>query len=756
MRFRLTKIFLLLPVLIAGSRAAAEVELSVAPTHRIHTEVIKGSKAEFTIDAAGRTSPVNRSIELIGPAEDVRIKVEGCLDFSSIEALVKSLTRPLMTDEEKVKACFYFAVNNFYDRVGSGCDDPLEYVNLWGFSYCGEFGLTLNALWKAAGFNAVFLNPVTLGLPSGHTLSAVYYDNQWHLYDSRLRGYFLNRDNKTVASLIELDRDDNLIRRAVDFTGGMNNSHWSYTTVFLQFFNAQSDWLDGFNAHFDNLTLFNSNCPRWDPRLDLRENEKLTLNWTNQGKWWSRKDLSPRWKELHPGSESVWETVPPIIYANGTLEFNVDPSQLKEQAQDFSGIRAKGGKSPVFQPSAAGKTGYVVYKVRVPYFIPSMSVQAKGYRKNKDDILSVEISTDEGKSWLPLWKAESTGEAIIDLSSDQTQAVTMYSPNKYSYLLRFSLEASKSASDVTLGDIRIVTDLFYRAMSLPSLKQGKNRVVYSDRSMGRHKRELTFNWLEDTNILLSDDRPCDGDEVTLTGLVKNNGNTPASHVVVRFFNGDPAAGGEKIGEDQVIPLIEPGGTGQAQVKWRAVQRQIDASKGFTLSPQKEIRGYGYTHNTLYLQADPEDRLAETDKTNNITSRELIVYNMANLILYHPSFITFDRRGDKVRVSAMVRNQNLYGLLPRAREARNVVVSFFDGQPVRPRRSRSYNIDNLIGETVIPSIAPGEFGTAKVEWDVKGLSGRHLVYVVVDMEDQIPEIWQNGRRTWMPIKKEIVF
>jgi len=174
-------------------------------------------------------------------------------------------------------------------------------------------------------------------------MSAVYYDNQWHMYDAELRCYFLNRDNKTVASLLDLDRDDNLIRRAVDYSGSMNNAQWPFTTVFLNYFNAQSDWLDGFNAHFDNLTLFNRNCPRWDPRLDLRENEKLTLNWSNQGKWWSRKDLSARWQELHKGEGLDSKEMPPAIYANGTLEYRVDPGKFTKQAQDFSGIRAKRG-----------------------------------------------------------------------------------------------------------------------------------------------------------------------------------------------------------------------------------------------------------------------------------------------------------------------------------------------------------------------------------------------------------------------------
>ena len=741
-------------LLIGFTRISAAIDLSVAPAVQSHTEIIKGSQAQFNIEAQGRTPPVNRNIVLKGPAQDIRIKLDGSLDFNSLKALASSIASENMTDEEKAKACFYYAVNNFYDRGSSGCDDPLEYLNLWGFSYCGEFALTLNALWHAVGFRTVFLNPVTLGLPTGHVISSVYYDNQWHMFDSRLRGYFLNRDNKTIASRMELDREDELIRRGMDFTGGMNNGHWHYTTMFLQFFNTQSDWMDGFNAHFDNLTLFNNNCPQWDSRLNLRNGEKLTLNWTDEGKWWSRKDLSPRWQEIHPGEGQDSRTIRPIIFANGTLEFNIDPGSYKKQARDYSGIKVKGDRLKLFQPSSAGKKGFVVYEVKVPYFIPSMHLEATGFKKSSGDAISIDISTDEGKTWIPLWKAEKIGELNIDLSTEQTQAVTMYSPNKYSYLLRLNLDAAQSARDVSLGDIRIVTDLYYRPVILPALQNGINRLTYSDKSRGSHRRELTFSWLENTNILLSDDQPCVGDKIEITALVANKGDIPASNVMVCFYDGDPEKGGIKIGGDQVIPLIKPGGTGKAVVTWSAAQRQIDSSKGFSIALQKDLMGY--THNTLFVVVDPEQTVAEIDEANNLTSRDVVVFNMANLILYHPSFISFDRRGDKVRISAMVRNQNLYGLLPKAREARNVSVRFFDGQPVQPRGFRGYKMDNLIGEVHIPSIAPGEFGKAKVDWNVKGLTGRHVVYVVVDMEDKIPEIWQNGRSTWMPIKKEIVF
>ena len=155
---------------------------------------------------------------------------------------------------------------------------------------------------------------------------------------------------------------------------------------------------------------------------------------------------------------------------------------------------------------------------------------------------------------------------------------------------------------------------------------------------------------------------------------------------------------------------------------------------------------GYTHNTLFVQVDPQDRIAESDENNNLTSRDLIVYNKADLVLYHPSFIEFHRNGDRVRVSAMVRNHNLYGLLPKAREARDLLVQFYDGPP--------QNGAPLIGEAVIPEIPPGEFGTARVQWDVSGLSGRHVVHIRIDPNDRIPEKWQTSRRKYMQIKKAI--
>lgn len=726
---------------LAAAQSFAAVDLTVAPVERQFSATVKGNSAAFDITASGQTPPVMRALEITGPAENVTLHVAGGPDFSSIEALSQSLVRPGMTDEEKVKAIFYFAVTHLYDRGSQGCDDPLEYVSLYGHSFCGNYGLLLNALWRAAGFETVFLNPV-IGMPSGHTITAVKYDGSWHMYDSRLRGYFLNRDNHTIASLVELDRDDFLLRRGLDYGFRMNN-HWDFFTILTNYHNAESDWYDGQNAHFDNRSLFHETCPVWDGTLDLRQGERVVLGWDQRGEWWNRKDLSPRWQQLHRNEGREATTVPPLIYANGSLTFDIDPSLLASQALERSGVRAASG---AFIPEKDGSSGSVVYRVRAPYFIPRMQVRALASLAGPGDRVAVELSADSGATWIKLGEASGAGEHKLDFTSDETQRSTMYSTDKYSYRVRFTLNAGGKAAGCVLRDVRLTSGLFYRPEILPALRSGLNRITWRDTQRGGPARRMTLRWLEDSNITFSEDSPCEDDSVTITAKVSNRGDETARNVRVRFWNGEPEKGGKLIGEN-VIPEIASGNSSQTSLGWRAEKYHPGASHGISLASGAVVPGY--THNTIYVQADPESELSESDESNNTTSRELIVYNKANLVLVDPSFLTFSRQGETVRLTALVRNQNLYGWLTRAREAREVVVRFYDGQPTAGRLDR-----RLIGEAVIPSIAPGEFGAAVVDWNVSGLSGHHRVYAVVDPFDRIAEVWQTARGKYMQVKKDI--
>ena len=47
-----------------------------------------------------------------------------------------------------------------------------------------------------------------------HAIAQVSYDGGWHVMDGDLDGFFLLRDNETLASDRELARDHDLVKRA--------------------------------------------------------------------------------------------------------------------------------------------------------------------------------------------------------------------------------------------------------------------------------------------------------------------------------------------------------------------------------------------------------------------------------------------------------------------------------------------------------------------------------------------------------------
>ena len=58
-----------------------------------------------------------------------------------------------------------------------------------------------------------------------------------------------------------------------------------------------------------------------------------------------------------------------------------------------------------------------------------------------------------------------------------------------------------------------------------------------------------------SGITFSNPMPQSGATTTISAVISNTGYDNASNVIVRFYLGDPAAGGTQIGTDQIIPFI---------------------------------------------------------------------------------------------------------------------------------------------------------------------------------------------------------
>jgi subtilisin family serine protease len=100
--------------------------------------------------------------------------------------------------------------------------------------------------------------------------------------------------------------------------------------------------------------------------------------------------------------------------------------------------------------------------------------------------------------------------------------------------------------------------------------------------------------------------------------------TYAYNTVIRFYDGEPGAGGTQIGPDQHLSPIAASGTKTASVQWTAISG---------------------SHN-IYVVADPGNVIPESDDTNNKAYRSLSAGEVI-------SFTVTDLNGDGVKFAMLV-------------------------------------------------------------------------------------------------------
>ncbi len=218
------------------------------------------------------------------------------------------------------------------------------------------------------------------------------------------------------------------------------------------------------------------------------------------------------------------------------------------------------------------------------------------------------------------------------------------------------------------------------------------------------------------NIAFAPPRPTEGEVVTITAVVINNGAAPANRVIVQFV--DVTNGGfAPIGVEQFIESVSPGGSATASVSYATTGKAGGRR--------------------IQVLLDSNNLIAEQDENDNdaIASLTVAPAPLANLVVTAAS-IGFDPQtpaaGDSVTVTAVVQNQG-------AAVARNVVVQLLDvsdGESIP------------VGEAeMIPLIAPGGAElvamTYQVEEDLP--AGERTLRVVVDPSNFVVETDETDNR-----------
>jgi len=193
------------------------------------------------------------------------------------------------------------------------------------------------------------------------------------------------------------------------------------------------------------------------------------------------------------------------------------------------------------------------------------------------------------------------------------------------------------------------------------------------------------------------DTPQVGAPVTVTANIRNYSLMGAYNVKVRFYQGEPGAGGVQIGSDQVIGQLNP-----------RAKATVQTTFNFTT----DIPNYW----KIYAVVDPDNEINEIHED----------FNRAYALLmrrtpYHPDLIpealvlssTAPERGEMVHITATVK--------ALTDTATFVSMEFWDGAPGQ---------GTVIESVVIPEITADQSVSVTTTWDTSGKFGTHQIWIKV--------------------------
>src|SRR5579872_1404951 len=175
-----------------GSVTASSVPYEKNVDFDLSSSTSISPQATFTLSNQGNDAIVMPAMVVSG---------NSALNRSSILYPLQSLK-----DEQFAMATWQFMVKNtqHYCEAGAPGDpndltiEPMRLLNGFGGMCCDQGTRVLNWLWQGAGYKARL---VTMDF---HTVPEIYYAGAWHMFDSDHMVYYLQLDNKTVASVADI------------------------------------------------------------------------------------------------------------------------------------------------------------------------------------------------------------------------------------------------------------------------------------------------------------------------------------------------------------------------------------------------------------------------------------------------------------------------------------------------------------------------------------------------------------------------
>ncbi len=449
----------------------------------------------------GSALPCGAEPRPAGLVAKIKVTTDQAPDCSSLQAIVRSVTRDCKTNDEKAIAIYNFMRLTHYHRAypsEPGGIPVLKEINCYGWSLCGGLHAEQSALWRELGWDWRFI-----GWP-GHTTVEAFYDGRWHYFDVFLKFYAWMPDprdpnRRTVAGQDDLAANPKALlhdafvldkgRRAVYARGNEfemigDRANWQ-APAFL----VCGDTLAGVEEGVRRKSRAGSPegwggmkhaTGSYSADVNLAPGFALTNTWDPSADawYWASSKVPPCHtcgdKEIRNSPEKGPVAEPYLSpawkcesYANGQLAFRPDLSSAA-CLKAFAGVENVKASGGALAPEKTGEPARVTVLLQSPYILTQAGGSATGVERS-------EVSLDGAKTWkdveLKDFSAAVKGQvqALVRLTFRERlealaiQATVQNNPFALPFLAPGKNTLTVSVDDsAALGDNRLVVTYAYR------------------------------------------------------------------------------------------------------------------------------------------------------------------------------------------------------------------------------------------------------------------------------------------------------
>jgi hypothetical protein len=423
-------------------------------------------------------------------------------DVTTVENILRSFARPGMADRERAKALWTATVKYRHqapppdEQLAADWEahDPVKIFNVYGYCMCCCSSALIAALNRADGREA------RGRILNGHSVPEVRDHAGWHMYDASLITFFPKPGDGSAASVDEIAaavadwyaahpgyRGDRAkldeLMRSDGWTGWKARGPSLLAACpyyHLGFFPARTHGWNDTMAEYDRRP-----CEAYEygyhvghrALFSLRPGESFERSAGHRGLH-VNMDRMPNWDALKakaPGGDLAYleRFLPGYrggVVGNGVQRYAPDLAAggLAAGADVYDNL-ASGG-TPALHPKEGGRPGVAVVQLASPYVYLGGRLRLKAVRRAAGDRVAVSISTNNGRSFSPLWEAEATGssEAVVDLKPRIFR--------RYAYWLKIEVH-SDTPDGAGLDALEVENDFQHAPRTLPRLGRGRNTIT---------------------------------------------------------------------------------------------------------------------------------------------------------------------------------------------------------------------------------------------------------------------------------------